>query len=106
MRVIQCPRCRRVTEEMEAVGSCEHCGADAVTAGDPIETEGPDPVQQAEASARWRWFTAIFWFATVLFETACFALLLLWAYDFRAWATFNLDLNYLVIAAALTAIGL
>jgi hypothetical protein len=105
MRVLHCPRCRQITEQLESFGSCEHCGADAVTAGETIETEGPDPAIQAAAWSRWRWFTSGFWLAAVLFELAYVALRLLLAFNLRDWNLFRIDPLYPISAAALTAIA-
>src|SRR5262249_47767769 len=106
MRILHCPRCRQITEQLESFGSCEHCGIDAVTAGDPIETEGLDPELQAAALARWRRFTATFWLATACYEWVCFVLLLLCSQNARFWDAFHIDLNYLMIVAALIGLGL
>jgi hypothetical protein len=89
---------------MEAVGSCEHCGADAVTAGDAIETEGPDPAVQLANASRWRWFTAIFWGAAVAFELAPVALLLILAANALLIRYVGPDWTYRIGAAALLGI--
>ncbi|MBI3823409.1 MAG: hypothetical protein HY289_12130 [Planctomycetes bacterium] len=80
MHIIKCPSCRRVTNEYSTIGRCEHCGADAMTAGDPIDAEAAEPIRYSEAFTKWRRLTLLFWFAAVMLELGYFLIVLVLSY--------------------------